>query len=213
MLTLGRPGQSPYSVVREPACGADPATREPGCPSEAVWSGAHGGWVRRENADEAKERWRGIAEVIAREVERATTGDAPIWPGDPSGLARALVTVSFHESGFRRDVHEGVGPLAVGDCIRVAGRKICRSFCLVQISTGGPDLERFGHKGRELVGLDDAATSRCIATGIRVLAQVRGGGARWFRETIARYGGGSPRARDTGWVAERVATFDRLGAL
>ena len=82
----------------------------------------------------------------------------------------------------------------------------------MQISTGGPDGEQHGVRGRDLVGVDDEATTRCIAVGIRALAKVKGGGTgkRMFRETIARYGGGSLSAVGTPWVAERVRTFERV---
>lgn len=212
MLTLGRPGASPYSMVDLPDCGADPKAKAAGCPEEARWDGHWGAWIRRESPEEAKARWGKIAAAIERAVTVATSGDDPLWRGDADDLARTVVTIAYHESGFRRDVHAGRGYLGVGDCIEKDKKRVCRSFCLMQISTGGPEGKQHGERGRDLVGTDDAATDRCFTVGVKALAKVKGAGtgATLFRNTIARYGGGSLSVKEAPWVNERVATFERV---
>lgn len=251
MLTLAPPGRSAYSVVAVPECGTDQL--EPTCRLERLcdaqttaclpprWSREHHAFVRQENAEEARERYSLIAQAIAKVASAASspteTDDGkkapPLWRWSAQDLAFGLGSIAFHESGYRRDIHEGVGDAALGDCSyrsaaglpitrasavaqRKAGktvRRYCRSVCLVQINLGGLDGEKFGVRGRELVGLDSSSTERCLLTGARVLAAARERCSRWqpagawFRPAIVSYGSGNGCASSESWVTERVKTY------
>lgn len=217
MLALGSPGRSFYSV--SDACGDD------GVRSACYFSAAHGREVRLETRDEAAARYATIAESMSRVTEAATRADAsPRWPGTPDELVAMIATVTRHESGWRLDVHSGVGPWAAGDCRRASDggrlteaeekspkvRRRCASWCLGQINTGGPDKRMFGWTGRELVGVDAERTDRCLGAVAAALVQVRGGRVSfdWPAVTLLRYGGGGKTSDE--WVQVRVATFRRF---
>lgn len=224
MLALAPPGESPYSVVParcadDGVCSAAERTR---------WDQDLQTRVRRENDVEATERYVQIAGAIVRvAIESSAPNERGevLWPWGHEDLAKALTAASFHESGFRRDVHSGVGLWALGDCHRKDNgarltteeqrdrtiARVCRSYCLAQINTGGPAKRYNGVRGRDLVGLDDASTERCFTAAAQKLAEARRSlsakGARtWFSATIARYGGGGPTTAD--WVVRRTTTFD-----
>lgn len=216
------PTSSPYSVVAMPECGAPPLTAEsPAACSGATWSPSRGAHVRSETADEARSRLETIAralDAVSLEATAAEPGERPLWPWPRRELVAGLLAIARHESGFRRDVHEGVGPAALGDCS--AGRdgvRRCRSVCLVQVQTGGLDAQRGRWLGRNLVGLDVESTSRCLRAGAELLARsrwscARGGGA-WFAPSVALYGSGVSCGTRRPWVQRRAETYRRAIAL
>jgi hypothetical protein len=243
MLTVATPGGSAHSVVVEPACGTDPA--KPVCDLTPAprWSPYYKGYVRKETKEEALRRYLMIARVIEKTAvtmstpakrEDGTEEPAP-WPWAASDLAQALVTIANHESGFRRDVHSGVGPSALGDCAYwdtkgqrisleharakgVAVRTACRSVCLMQINTGGLDKARFGYSGKEMVGLDEASTERCFEAGAQAFMQARARCAAtkthdWFARSVTSYGTGALCEKDAAWTEARVNTFARIGKI
>lgn len=243
MVTVAPPGQSAHSVVVEPSCGTDPA--KPACDLAPAprWSPYYKAYVRRETKEEALRRYLLIARVIEK---TATVMSAPVklddgtekpapWPWSVSDLALSLVTIANHESGFRRDVHSGVGPSALGDCaywdirgrrispeharaVGAAARTSCRSVCLMQINTGGLERARFGYMGKEMVGLDEASTERCFAAGAQAFAEARARCAAtrmhdWFARSVTSYGTGALCEKDAAWTEARVNTFARIGKI
>lgn len=177
MLQLQPPGASIYSQVVVPA----DAPRACDDPISLLcqppkWSEAHGAHTRPETFDEGLERYWTIAQSVA------ATGD----------VAPAALTVIYHESGFRRDVHSGVGKWARGD----QGR----SHCLGQLLWG-----RTSSKAKTLVGLDRGSTDRCIAAVVRHLRHVSN--ERPYAK-FARYGG--VWCSDDRRIFSRVATFRRV---
>jgi hypothetical protein len=88
----------------------------------------------------------------------------------------------------------------------------------MQINTGGLEGERFGFAGKEMVGLDEASRQKCVAAGARAFAGARERCAparlsTWFERSVASYGTGGACEADQGWVAARVSTFERIGAI
>ena len=221
ILSLVPAGLSPHSVVPLPACGgpalASDAPEECSAPG-VTWSPHRGAFVRLETEAEGRARYATIAkalELVSLEATTAPDGERPLWPWARAELVAGLLTISRHESGFRRDVHEGVGPAALGDCSTGRdGVRRCRSVCLVQVQTGGLDARRGAWFGRDLVGLDVAATSRCLRAGAELLARsrwscARGGGA-WFAPAVALYGSGVSCGTRRPWVQRRAETYRRV---
>lgn len=217
------PSSSPYSVVPLPECGGPvlapdaPAT----CSAPGVaWSSHHGALVRLETPDEARARYATIAralELVSAEATTAPAGDRPLWPWPRRELVAGLLTISRHESGFRRDVHEGVGASALGDCSTGRdGVRRCRSVCLVQVQTGGLDGRRGAWRGVDIVGIDVESTARCLRAGAELLARSRWSCARssadWFAPSVALYGSGVSCGTGRAWVQRRVATYRRAVA-
>src|SRR5262249_39879392 len=92
--------------------------------------------------------------------------EAPMFGGKfgRERMAALLLSVSYFESGWRRDVHLGIGKLARGD----SGR----SWCLMQIhirkgppQDGWDGPRRGGARGPELV----ASRERCLRAGLHIL--------------------------------------------
>jgi hypothetical protein len=243
MLTVAPPGQSAHSVIVEPSCGADPS--KPACDLSPAprWSPFYKAFVRRETREEALQRYIVIARAIEKVAVAMTTPvkladgaeGPPLWPWATKELAQSLVTIANHESGFRRDVHSGVGPAALGDCtywdihgrrvslerartMKLVVRSSCQSVCLMQLNTGGLERSAFGFMGKEMVGIDEAATERCFAAGARALVAAQGRCAPsrttdWFARSVTSYGTGGRCEADAEWVASRVGTFDRIGKI
>lgn len=237
LLSLSLPGRSFYSVVRVPEaeCARE---RETVC-ADATWSDAHRSWVRQETAEQATQRLWTVANALSRVVETSTRGQdgkPALWPWSSRDLALGLATIAYHESGFRRDVHEGVGDSALGDCsyTDVRGRPLtelvakaqhkagkpvhrhCRSVCLVQVNLGGLDgVTASGVRGRDLVGTDLDSTERCLAAGAAALAKARTACQRrqatghWFRSAVTQYGSGYGCASSQDWVVKRVETYNK----
>lgn len=197
MLAIQPPGRTAYSTVKLATCDDVCQTTRP-CSEDTIlcrapaWSPNAKAWWRYEQPDEGRARYATIAKAIAD-----TAGEG--WP--------YVVTVMNHESGFRRDVHEGVGKWSRGD----GGH----SWSLGQIlldRAGAMKAPVTGYTGRELVGLGDAATRRCAET---VWAYLSAGLAACGPVATAscvftRYGGLSgPDPR----IAARVGTFDKARAI
>ena len=129
------------------------------------FSKRHRDWVLPETKEQAMPRWKLIAKTIA-EVSRETKH----WTGGPEALARHLVTIGYHETGYSRDGHSGHW---LGDCRRDGTR--CRSYCLGQILTGSRTgkAQFTGYTGAELVGLDKASTKRCVETMARYVVSAQ----------------------------------------
>lgn len=237
IVMLAPPGQSPYSVVAAPACGENPL--KPACDLQPkpAWSPLYGAFVRQESRDEALVRFHDIARSIEKVAQEATkpskvddVEQPAMWPWSAEDLARALATIAYHESGYRRDVQTGIGKSALGDCgywgakgqkvgaeeARATGAQyLCRSVCLVQINTGGLAGTRYGMTGKDLVGLDRAAIEKCFTAGARAFSNARGRCAQersadWFTKAIASYGTGKACEADEAWVSARVATYEKL---
>jgi hypothetical protein len=251
MITVAPPGQSAYSVVVEPSCGSAPGKLECDITPKPTWSPSYKAYVRKETKEEALQRYIVIARAIQKVAGAMAApqtappalapqkpeggGEAAAWPYPAEDLARALVTIAHHESSFRRDVHSGVGPAALGDCAYwdVQGRRVsperarttpgvlrtsCQSVCLVQINTGGLDRARFGFMGKEMVGLDDASTERCFTAGARAFAEARArcaqaSAASWFGPSVASYMTGDACETAEEWMRARTSTFDRIGKI
>ncbi|MEZ4310145.1 MAG: hypothetical protein R3F14_19055 [Polyangiaceae bacterium] len=237
ILALAPPGQSPYSVVPVAACGDNPL--KPACEEtpKPVWSPLYSAYVRQENREEALRRYHEIAraiESVASAATKPTTTDGveepALWPWSADDLARALTTIAYHESGYRRDVQTGIGRSALGDCgywgskgqklgaeeaRATSAQYLCRSVCLVQINTGGLSGKRYGVLGKDMVGLDRASLERCFSAGARAFSNARARCAQektegWFRKSIASYGTGKACETDETWVSARVTTFEKL---
>lgn len=166
-------------------------------------------WRRPETWAEGVRRYA----LIARAAEQVL-GEGK-WKSDRGLLLRLLVTVAFHESGFRRDVHSGVGSASRGDCRwtfkggkkhkRIPGS--CRSHCLVQMLYGA----NVNHKylSRQIVGTDMASTKRCLEMGLLALdhhaPRCKGNAACAF----AAYGG--VRSAKDPRIQARAGTYFKLG--
>jgi len=165
LLGLVQPGESAYSAVPE----------RPGVVCDTQWTDG----CRRETYTEGLRRYL----VIARSVAAVAKDDQ---------TTRAVLTVIYHESGARLDVHRGTGKWARGD----QGR----SFCLGQILKGKGSKD-----GERLTGVSRKATDRCVAAVVRHL------GTEPMRDPysrFARYGG--VWAKGDRRITSRVRTFNRL---
>ena len=120
-------------------------------------------WVLPETKKQAVARWRTIAEAIA-EVSESTVN----WAGGKEALARFMLTVVYHESGFSLDCHDGSWR---GDCNKY-GRN-CRSSCLGQILVGKRVSQFTKLPHEQLVGTDKASTIRCLRTVARYLVSAQ----------------------------------------
>lgn len=242
MIALAPPGQAASSVVLEPSCGATPG--KPACDvtPPPSWSPFYKTFVRPETRAEALKRYLVIAraiEGVSASMTNAPKRDdgsiaPPLWAGSSEELALSLVTIAYHESSFRRDVHSGVGPYALGDCAYWdrTGRRVpasearkqgvagtnCQSVCLMQLNTGGLSGARDGFRGSDLVGLDQASTERCFTAGARALAEARArcaasAGDGWFARSVGSYVTGDVCEVDADWVKARAATFTKVGSI
>ena len=212
MLTLAQPGiskASRVSLADQPVA----AELDEGVTAaqnftwmRATWQG----WSRTETEAEALARWATIAVVVARVAK-----DPPSewrWTSNAGRLqlVRAVVTIMRHESAFWRSVHEGRLRGGLGE------------VCLAQIR---PVVARqFGIDPESLVGLDAAATERCVRASVLILAKSRNLAERrcsraphWFAPTVAAYGSGSgctpcPGSEWAEGVTAREATYWKTGA-
>lgn len=242
MIALAPPGQAALSVVLEPSCGALPGKPTCDIMPQPSWSPFYKTFVRAESRAEALKRYlviaraiEGVSASLTNAPPRDSGKPAPLsWAGSSEELALSLVTIAYHESSFRRDVHSGVGPYALGDCAYWdrTGRRVpasearkqgvagtnCQSVCLMQLNTGGLSGTRFDVKGSDLVGLDQASTERCFAAGARALAEARARCAAsvsdgWFARSVGSYVTGDLCELDADWVKARAATFTKVGSI
>jgi hypothetical protein len=108
-----------------------------------------------ETPDEGRARYAEIAKSIADVV--LDPAEQPIFYGASARqqTAALLLSISYFESGWRRDVDLGLGSQARGD----SGN----SWCLMQISVGRNGIG--GLSGPDLV----ASRERCVRTGLRIV--------------------------------------------
>ena len=214
MLSLAPPGHSAYSRTVVPECDkVCQSTRvcsDPGTICDAPsYSKGFRAYTRQENAEEGLRRYVGIAEAIADVAE-----NLPEWRFDRRELADVITTHAFFESGFRADVHAGVGPAAYGDCSSYDARtgakvkdgtpgaaRYCRAGCLLQINVRMLRVVSPNEKLvlRDIVGTSAERTRTCITMGARVIVKTRGSMARqgdsWVFATMKSYGGLFAQAR------------------
>ncbi len=140
MVALQPPGKSIYSKT-EVEEGTPAACSEASLLCVAPkWDEERWAFVRPETADEGLVRYR----VIANQLSELHDNVLPF-----------ALTVIFHESGFREDVHSGLGRWARGGGT---------DHCLGQIHAGssGYFLRRYGWTLDDLVGTDSTSTKRCV---------------------------------------------------
>lgn len=239
MLVLQPPGRSIYSLVEVPE-GSPPACNDTTallC-AAPVFDATRSAWVRPETRNEALARYWTIAQGIAAVAEATTWEPTPECPrrpsvrvvggfGDPKNtceraalerpwtgkteeLARYLVTVSFHESGFRRDVHSGIGKFSKGDN--------GKSWCLGQImlGTSGRGKTTRGFLATTIVGVDAEPTRRCLQTAADKLALSRAFCASPYGPgdvgppCVTAVYGGSALLASTSIIRKRAITYRRL---
>lgn len=216
MVSMLTPGGSTYSqtVVPRDAVTVCPPHLSPMSPlcRAPRFNPSWRAWTRAETRSEALVRWRVIAEQIEAVASRPPKG----WRGSPDLLARYLLAISRNESGWRKDVHAGIGKRSRGDCTASGS---CRSVCLVQILKPRAHWKSArGYSHRSLAGLSAAATRRCFETAADYLANASArvcGQAMRPACLFGAYGGGVPakdpriRAR----VATLLATYRSVPAL
>lgn len=120
----------------------------------------------KEPVAEARMRYEQIAEGF---LDVALNENAPRLVGGAQGrlqTAMLMAGVAFFESGFRRDVHLGIGKLGRGDN--------GRSWCLMQINLGKGKVPTKDPLigswfGSDLVGLDN--TSKCAKAGLHLMSR------------------------------------------
>ncbi|MCA9618555.1 MAG: hypothetical protein KC731_06030 [Myxococcales bacterium] len=245
LLAAQAPGRSPYSKIAVDDCDArcqeTPLCERPelSCrpPHFVARRGQH---FRYETWEEGVRRYASIADSVHRAATTMTwpkDGDCDLddetpacvalqkkrpWTGSERLLEVLLTTVALHESGLRRDVHEGT---TRGDCdytmqagVEVAIPGTCRSTCLGQIKLEDGQTTSRGYGREDLPGLDDAATFRCVETMVDRLSQARelcvaqqnGSRAGHYAGcTFGIYGGVEGWSKDPR-IAERVKTYRRL---
>jgi hypothetical protein len=100
-------------------------------------------------------RYAEIARAAARVAFDPMERPPVAGPRARSQTLAVMLSVAFHESGFRRDVDLGLGPLARGTGV---------DSCLMQIRVGrGTTVEGYSHA--DLVGDRD----KCFRAGLRAL--------------------------------------------
>ena len=192
MLAAGpQPGRSIYSVV------VVPHTSEPACAEPSLlcappkWSEDWQGFTRPETRDEGMRRYWVIAQAIAQAAPKSKR------------LRSLLLAVTMHESGWRRDVHSGIGPATQGD----QGRSWGMGQALLGVGS---------EQGKALVGVSQEATNRCIdhtANNLQRASRycVRQAGSAGVRCIFGIYGGLSADTKHKG-VLKRVNSFHRFSA-
>lgn len=174
-------------------------------------------WQRPETYEEGIRRYAVLAKAIASVAEEGE------WRLQRGRLWRYLVTIAYHESGFRRDVHVGLGDAALGDCkwkVRNGRRSMvpgsCRSHGPFQMLFRNPRTTRmYGFEATDFLG-DDFASSRRAALGAakaidQFYRYCRHRGPRPFDACMfASYGGvTSTRSRK---ITMRVKTLKKLAS-
>jgi hypothetical protein len=192
-------------------------------------------YTRPETYEEGLVRYRVIAEAVAHGSLRSSanvckqqcqslTDEAEVaachrscnfyapWKWNYKELAYLTLTVWGMESGYRADVHGGVGPAGRGDCGYLKGNKqvsaatpgakrYCKSVCLGQANVGLGYTVVGGQRwyADDLVGIDLASTQRCAMATMQTLARARTYCAGpmapatrdWAGATLSMYGTGS----------------------
>ena len=224
LLSLQAPGRSPHAKIFLEEC--DEACQQaPRCDEPVLWchppkwSRRHERFYRYETWSEGVARYNRIAELTVSVAAEATSEGR--WVGSEDALRRLMATVMGHESGLRRDVHEG---RTRGDCdyTTIGGERTiiagsCKSHCLGQVQVIGKDRTARGYTADDLVGLDEASTRRCLETVSDLLAgahkacvaQRNGHVGTYPACTMGIYGGVASWRSDPR-IAKRAKTYHTL---
>lgn len=175
-------------------------------------------WQRTETYDEGVQRYAVIAHAIHEVMEEGE------WKFPAGRLWRYLVSIAYHESGFRRDIHTGYGSWAIGDCKwrKVDGPKsreripgTCRSHGLFQSLYDKPKRTRlFGFRAKDVIGADLASTKRATLVAAKHLDRIhrycKHVGPRPFHRCVFMTYGGVSDPQDKR-IRLRAGTYDKLG--
>ena len=225
MLFLQAPGRSIYSQVVVDQNSPPPCSDSYNLLCQPPkWNDYHKGYVVAESYEQGVERYA----TIAKQLEKAVYENK--WDTPKDRLWKYVLTAVYHESGFRRDVHSGVGEASQGDCrwegppgkrTRVKGS--CKSWCLGQILLGSQGRVMslkadgtFTHEwyGKDLVGVDDERTYRCLYQVTKYMDRAarhcwRNMGNQNVGCVMGAYGGGLLNANDKRLIA-RYKTYNRM---
>lgn len=220
MLFLMQPGKSIYSQVVVEESTPPPCTN----PYHLLclpprWSAPHNGYIVAESWEQGLRRYGVIAEALRAEVydKKRLSYRKDLW--------RYTLAMVFAESGFRKDVHEGVGSASRGDCSWRTGKNgkrervpgSCKSHCLAQIMLGPKTCKAKtaeGYGPYDLVGTDLAATRRCLSVAVRIID----GALQWCSKLgprplsgciVTRYAGGGIKMNDKR-VIQRIRLMNRV---
>lgn len=160
----------------------------------------------KENLEDARARYTTIAEEF---LSVAMSPDAPKLFGGKQGRLRTAMlmsTVALYESGYRRDVHLGIGKLGRGDH--------GRSWCLMQINVGtgtvpskNPTISSW--KGADLVGIRN--TSNCARAGLDMLDRsMRACSKLPLRDRLSAYTSGKCQIGETKGINRLNFAFSRF---
>jgi hypothetical protein len=192
-------------------------------------------FTRTETFEEGIVRYRVIAEAVVRSSLRTSQGvcknqckqltdEAEViachhscnvyapWKWNYKELVYLTIVAWGNESGFRADVHGGVGVAGRGDCGYLkAGKQVaantigatrfCKSVCLGQANVGLGYVLVAGHRWHadDLVGVDLASTERCAMVSMATLSRSRAycngpmsaSTNDWAGATLSMYGTGN----------------------
>lgn len=173
-------------------------------------------WMRAETYNEGVKRYAVIAHAIDDVMEEGE------WKFPAGQLWRYLLAIAYHESGFRRDIHTGIGSAALGDCkwrkLKNGKREMvkgtCRSHGLFQSLFRKPrQTKLFGFGARDIIGDDLETTKLAVLVATKHLDRLyrfcTHHGPRPFTGCIFASYGGMSDTRDKR-IQSRVASFNRL---
>ncbi len=246
MLSLQPAGRSYYSqtVVEPDAPPACDNVNNLLCRAPKPNPEWDGKYTRPETEEEGRERYAMIAKVVDRVAHRMTWKKHPRcqpssiarwnknkapkecqrawhkrpWQGTPKQLKKYLLTVYFHESGFRRDIHAGKGKAAKGDLDK-QGRGQSWGLGQRKLGASGNVKTIRGWRARHLVGLDEESTERMTMTTVDVLSRgfnaCRSGLLSSTRGPICVFGvyGGIWAAAGDRRILTRVRTYNKIAEL
>ena len=153
-----------------------------------------------ESVAQAQERYKGISETIAKVA--FDPAEQPIAGTSRSYTAALLLSLSFHESGFRRDVDLGIGRMKLA---KSGWNDHGRSWCMMQINLGTrqvPDT-RPGHEGswrEESVAQTEEGwwgtelledREKCFRAGLHVIRRTWGCKGGTAADALGKYAGGT----------------------
>jgi hypothetical protein len=173
----------------------------------------------RESLEQTRERYVAIAEAI-RDVAW-DPNEQPLWTGrlGRARTASVLLSLAYHESGFRRDVDLGIGRARLA---RQGWNDHGRSWCVLQINLGrkpvaqpdGTMLEQSarmteeGWSGRDLI----ADRDKCMRAGFHIVRRSLSTCASLpFYERLSSYAGGDcAKDESKGKSIVRLRTAKRI---
>lgn len=217
MLSLLPPGKSMYSRTTLDFCDTECQAKKV-CELPSIlclppqYNQELQKYTRSESYEEGLKRYAVIAEAIVEAssqiawsssseecIAKCSKGEygeeckkcwkARPWMGSSKELQAAIAVVMLGESGYRQDIHSGVGALAKGDCewrdqtthLKTSPfarnsspvQGTCKSYCLAQINLGSPSGTKYGYTAQDLVGTDLESTKRCALAAAKALASAR----------------------------------------